>query len=88
MIQTKITKWGNSQGIRIPKKVLTQIGIDNPIGQKVNISVEKNKIIIHKHVGESKLAQRFEDFALEKYNKQVHDTHEYTWSEDVGNERF
>ena len=88
MIETKVTKWGNSQGIRIPKKVLSEIGINNPVDQKVDINVEKDKIVIHKHTGKSKFAQRFEGFDLNKYNKQVRDSREYDWGEDVGNEQF
>lgn len=88
MIETKVTKWGNSQGVRLPKKVLTKIGIDNPIDQKIDMDVEDNSIIIHKHTGKSKLARRFEGFDLNAYNKKIHGNREYDWSKDGGKELF
>ncbi len=39
-----ISKWGNSQGIRIPKKYLDQLGLK--IGEKVDIKIEDGKIVI------------------------------------------
>ena len=41
---TKIQKWGNSQGIRIPKNLLKNSHIE--IGEEVNISTENGKIIV------------------------------------------
>ena len=39
-----ISKWGNSQGIRIPKKYLEQLGLK--VGEKVDIKIEDGKIVI------------------------------------------
>jgi len=39
-----ISKWGNSQGIRIPKKYLDQLGLK--VGEKVDIKIEDGKIVI------------------------------------------
>ncbi len=41
-IKTQIIKVGNSQGIRIPKRLLEQSGIDG----EVEIEVQKNQLII------------------------------------------
>jgi len=41
---TTITKWGNSQGIRIPKKYLEELGLK--VGERVDIKIEDGKIII------------------------------------------
>lgn len=41
---SKIQKWGNSQGIRIPLKVLKNSDID--IGEEIEIVVEDGKIIL------------------------------------------
>jgi len=43
-MQTKIQKWGNSQGIRLPKKILEYTHIR--IGEAVSISAVDGKIII------------------------------------------
>lgn len=41
---TTITKWGNSQGIRIPKKYLEELRLK--VGERVDIKIEYGKIII------------------------------------------
>jgi antitoxin MazE len=41
---SKVQKWGNSQGIRIPKNLLENSHIK--IGEEVNISVKDGKIIV------------------------------------------
>ena len=39
-----INKWGNSQGVRIPKKYLKQLGLN--IGDKVELKIEDEKLVI------------------------------------------
>lgn len=41
---TKIQKWGNSLGLRIPKSFATESGVED--GSDVDISLEEDKIII------------------------------------------
>ena len=41
---TKLQKWGNSQGVRIPKEILTKISISE--GDSVDVSYDGNIIII------------------------------------------
>ena len=41
---TKIQKWGNSQGLRVPKEILRNAHIS--IGDEVDISIHDTKIII------------------------------------------
>ncbi len=43
---TKIQKWCNSQGVRIAKHRLTNVGVD--IGDEVELSVEEGQIIVRK----------------------------------------
>lgn len=43
-MQTTISKWGNSQALRLPKAVVNQLYIDT--GDTVDIAVEDNAIII------------------------------------------
>ena len=43
-MQTKIQKWGNSQGIRFPKTILKEVDIN--IGDDVNITVHAGKIVV------------------------------------------
>ncbi|HID28742.1 MAG TPA: AbrB/MazE/SpoVT family DNA-binding domain-containing protein [Desulfobacterales bacterium] len=41
---TSIKKWGNSQGLRFPKTLLEEAGIQ--VGDEVSISVQARKIIV------------------------------------------
>jgi antitoxin MazE len=43
-MQTTISKWGNSQALRLPKAVVNQLYIDT--GDVVDIDVKDNNIII------------------------------------------
>ena len=40
----KISKWGNSQGLRVPKDVMEQLHLN--IGDDVELKIENNKVII------------------------------------------
>ncbi len=43
-MQTKIHKWGNSLGLRIPKAFAEQAGVE--AGSEVDLSVEEGELII------------------------------------------
>jgi len=43
-VQTKIQKWGNSQGLRFPKRILEEAQIN--VGDEVNVSVQEGQIIV------------------------------------------
>lgn len=85
-MQMKIAKWGNSQGIRLSKKLLSGIGIDDPRTQSVEIKLEGNKLIIEKAPQKSKLAERFTDFDLEGYRNANNGTKELEWGSNDGKE--
>lgn len=87
LLSAKIVKLGNSQGIRLKKSILKEIGIVNPINTPVQISVEDGKILISPTRQESNLMRRFDQFDLTKY-RQENPTHEYDWGEAIGNESF
>ena len=40
----KISKWGNSQGLRVPKEVIETLNLH--VGDDVNIIIEDNKVIL------------------------------------------
>jgi antitoxin MazE len=48
---SQVSKWGNSQGIRIPKKLLQSAKLN--LNDKVVISVEGNTLIIEPEVKKS-----------------------------------
>lgn len=79
MTTTTIQKWGNSQGIRIPKFILEQIDLDT--NSDVSIAVKDDSIIIKKatkkHVT---LAERFANYTGET------SCSEYDWGDPKGEE--
>ena len=42
-MEIKLKKWGNSQGIILPKKVLREAGLDPDTLQKFNVEVKDNQ---------------------------------------------
>ena len=63
---TSIQKWGNSQGIRLPKNILTAAGLS--AGCAVKIVAEPDRIVIHK-IGKRKhrsLQELFQHYNGEK----------------------
>lgn len=45
MVQTRILRWGNSRGVRIPRPMLEQIGIHTEIAE-ITLEVRENEIIL------------------------------------------
>ena len=43
-MRTQITRWGNSLGLRIPKRIATQVGLK--AGDQVEITAEDGRIIV------------------------------------------
>ncbi|AEV95755.1 AbrB/MazE/SpoVT family DNA-binding domain-containing protein [Pediococcus claussenii] len=67
MVLAKLSKWGNSQGIRISKDILKQIGITKFDDIELNMKVEGQKLIIEKNISKSNLMKRFEDYDYQEY---------------------
>ena len=64
--QTAIRKWGNSQGIRLPKEIINMIGCKE--NDEVEISVDNGTITIKKATQKyANLTERLEAF----YNKPI-----------------
>ncbi|WP_461240921.1 AbrB/MazE/SpoVT family DNA-binding domain-containing protein [Paucilactobacillus sp. N302-9] len=61
----KLSKWGNSQAVRIPKDILRQLGIDE--NGTVSMVIDDDKLIIQKQKKESKLMNRFQNYDYVKY---------------------
>ena len=43
-MQSRVKKWGNSQGLRLPQELLRQVNL--AVGDEVEISVEDQKLVI------------------------------------------
>lgn len=77
---TTIQKWGNSQGIRIPKIILDTVKWNE--NEEINLLVEDDKIIIEKVKDEKKknIKELFKDFEGE------YESIEMDWGDPKGEE--
>ena len=78
---TKLQKWGNSQGIRIPKEILNEISLNE--GDNVDISASGNTIVIRR------MYQPLKKISLEELfkNSNIKQTEE-NWGDPVGKEEW
>lgn len=75
---TNIQKWGNSQGVRIPKALLDMINWNK--NDQLNMTVENNKIVIEKVKQRKTIKELFEDFDGD------YECIDADWGEPVGKE--
>ena len=78
MDQVTVRKWGNSQGIRLPKKITGQLGIKAT--DVLDIYTENDTIIIRKSFKHKSFEER-----LAEYNGQI-SACEFDWGEPIGRE--
>lgn len=57
---TTLTKWGSSQGIRIPKEIVDLTKLK--VGDEVSITADENQIIIKKYIKRVTLDELFEGY--------------------------
>lgn len=81
----EIRKWGNSQGVILSKKLLSQIGIDDPVNQSVSVEIKKGGLILKKKDETSRLMQEFGYLIGQRPEKEQR---ELDWGKDVGKEKF
>lgn len=60
--ELKLQKWGNSQGIRIPKDLLEQIGVQNLKNVSFEVHVNGSEIALKPILKLSPLEQLFEGY--------------------------
>lgn len=79
---TTIQKWGNSQGVRLPKAVLDELFLQE--NDRVEITTGKDSIIIKKTTrkrrAKKSLEERFENYTGD------YQCAEYDWGEPAGRE--
>ena len=80
MINGKVSRWGNSLGIRIPKQLAEAIELKE--GDEIELYQEENKLI---------LKPRKKQFTLEQLLEGMEEKHlhsEVDWGESVGQEQW
>lgn len=77
---TTIQKWGNSQGVRIPKILLDSINWSE--NEEVSINIEKDKLVIEKAKTQNRknIKELFKDY------KGEYKPEEIDWGEPEGEE--
>ena len=85
-MRTKVVKWGNSHGIRLPVAYMRHIQIAE--NDPVEIVLEDETIVIKKisSVGHRTTAQRLAEFYGEDFEQNAPAPKEVDWGEPVGNE--
>lgn len=80
-VVTSISKWGNSCGIRIPKRFLDELGLIT--GDRLEVCVVDDTLVIRKvqqHKKYKDLKERIEDFYKCSYDEVVvSETEEIKW---------
>lgn len=78
---TKLQKWGNSQGVRIPKEILNEISINE--GDNVDVSTNGDSIIIRR------IYKPLKKYSLDELLKNSDSKlSEENWGEPVGKEEW
>ena len=80
IMQTKITAWGNSLGVRIPKEILTRLNLG--VGSEIKFIPENRKITILPIQKKEKI--KLKDLVSLITENNRHDS--ILWSSPVGNE--
>ncbi len=78
-MQAQIKTWGNSQGIRIPKEILQEVGVG--INEILNIRVSNGVILLEKTFRHKTLEERATAF-----DGNLNLDGECDWDEPVGRE--
>jgi len=80
-MRTKVQKWGNSQGLRITKALLSDAQIN--VGDAVNISVKDGALIV---TPAQRVRKKYNLKDLVSKIPKGHQTRETDWGEPVGKE--
>ena len=83
-MNTKLSKWGNSAAIRIPKAILEELNIDSNNLEKISfdMDVEGNKLILNKKQTKTK----FELLAEKSKGEKTNPKDSIDWGKNVGKE--
>lgn len=85
MIQTSLKEWGNSKAVRIPKNIVSELGLES-LKEPVNfdISIDHGKIVLTPIKKLTRLEMLFEGYD----NKLTPPYSNFEWDEPVGDELF
>jgi antitoxin MazE len=82
-MHTKIQKWGNSQGLRIPKIILDEI--QSTVGDEVKVYSQEGKIIVEPI---KQIRKKISLRSLVKKIPKNYESQEIDWGKPVGKEEW
>ena len=80
---TKVQRWGNSQGLRLPRQTLSDVGL--AVGDEVEVSIREGAIVI---APVKRLRGRHDLRELVKRIPKGYRAHEVDWGKPVGREEW
>ncbi|WP_054777527.1 AbrB/MazE/SpoVT family DNA-binding domain-containing protein [Lacticaseibacillus saniviri] len=84
-MEVKISKWGNSQGIRLPLSILRQMGMTNPVGESVSIEVDSHGIAKMKKTKKRLIMLTYSKTLICKsIDNHIHPTLKTDWTDKLG----
>ncbi len=78
---TKVQKWGNSQGIRVPLRVMQEANL--AVGDEVDVTVQQGRIIV---VPSERIRGKYRLEDLVAQMPEDYEPHEEDWGAPVGRE--
>lgn len=78
MEQVVIREWGNSYGIRIPKKLLKEINLN--VSDKLDVYLKDNSIVLKKAFEHRSFEER-----MAEYDNKI-SVYEFDWGKSMGRE--
>jgi antitoxin MazE len=79
-MQVRISKWGNSLGVRVPKDVAAKVGLSE--GSRVDVSVEQDRIVI----SAKRPVYNLDELLVGVTPKAMREA--FDWGPDVGREKM
>ena len=80
MDQVIVRAWGNSYGIRIPKKMLEEMNLN--VSDKLDVCIEDNSIVLRKVFQHKSFEER-----LAEYSNKI-SIYDFDWGKPEGREMF
>ena len=78
-MESQIVKWGNSQGIRLPRKMMEEAGMR--LEDRVEITADRGRIVVQKSFRHRTLEER-----AEENGGKLGPYQEFDWGEPQGRE--
>lgn len=85
-MNVNLVKWGNSAAIRLPKKILDELNVDDTNFENISfdINIEGNKLLLSKRQKKTK----FELLSEQSKGKRLNPKIDIDWGSPIGKEEW